>query len=206
MTEGIAGFLLKELNSSAFNYFLQNITETTTIEYQAQSTITTGFDVTNSEPNGNYIIAANANVSLQAGEEIVFEPGTEIYGEMQACIVPELDCESSGKTDQTGGTNWQEATESGDEEQNSQPETLDKEHETTFNLYPNPNNGEFIIVLENVAAKNTIVVYNLLGKQVASFQTLNSTTNVNLSNQPKGTYLVKVITGEQVFTEKVVVR
>ena len=64
-------------------------------------------------------------------------------------------------------------------------------------VYPNPNNGEFTI--ESTLASggsSTVEVYNVLGEKVYT-TTLNSNkgqnTTVNISNQPGGIYLYRVI-------------
>ncbi len=65
-------------------------------------------------------------------------------------------------------------------------------------VYPNPSNGEFTIVesgklnMEN--EKSNIEVYNMLGEKVYSqFSTLNSPFSINLSDEPNGVYLYRVI-------------
>jgi hypothetical protein len=63
-------------------------------------------------------------------------------------------------------------------------------------VYPNPSNGVFTIAL--VGAQNfvpsTIEIYNVLGQNVYSkFPTPLSPLTINLSGQPNGVYLYKVI-------------
>jgi hypothetical protein len=67
-------------------------------------------------------------------------------------------------------------------------------------LYPNPSNGEFTIVesgklnMEN--EKSNIEVYNMLGEIVygATLKQVQGDNIINLSNQPNGIYLYRVIT------------
>ena len=59
----------------------------------------------------------------------------------------------------------------------------------TLNIYPNPNNGSFIIESEN---ETTILVTTILG-EVALIQKLQQGKNeVNLSNQSSGLYFIKL--------------
>jgi hypothetical protein len=65
-------------------------------------------------------------------------------------------------------------------------------------VYPNPNNGIFTLSLshaELVSASQTIEIYNVLGEQVY-FEILKQVQGdytVNLSNQPNGVYLYRVL-------------
>lgn len=55
------------------------------------------------------------------------------------------------------------------------------------NLFPNPNNGEFTIKLNNSA---TVIIFNLLGEVVYNTRLPKGSTKINLSNLAKGTYIV----------------
>ncbi len=77
----------------------------------------------------------------------------------------------------------------------------------TFNIYPNPSNGVFYInSTENL--KNTeIKIYNCKGEILNVFnQNLNQNTELNLENYPKGIYLIKIFTENNVFTEKIIIQ
>jgi len=66
-----------------------------------------------------------------------------------------------------------------------------------MNVYPNPNNGVFTLQAngQQLMANSHIEVDNVLGTKVYSqFSTLNSPLSINLSNQPNGVYLYRVIT------------
>ncbi|MGB0917986.1 MAG: T9SS type A sorting domain-containing protein, partial [Flavobacteriales bacterium] len=74
-----------------------------------------------------------------------------------------------------------------------------------FNLFPNPNNGEFVIVNGN-GHRGNLQVFDALG-QVVSERTLNGETAVNLSigNQENGIYLVRITTETGIWNSRVVV-
>ena len=71
----------------------------------------------------------------------------------------------------------------------------------TVNLYPNPNNGIFTIALSHAVrqladpASQTITIYNVLGEQVynATLNQVQGDNNINISNQPNGIYLYRVL-------------
>lgn len=65
----------------------------------------------------------------------------------------------------------------------------------SISVYPNPNNGKFTIQSSVVRGQFSVEVYNILGEQVYSkpFLISNSQFLINLSNQPNGVYLYRVI-------------
>ncbi len=73
-----------------------------------------------------------------------------------------------------------------------------------INLYPNPNNGQFSMALENSDGDALIEVYDLMGKKVFTERNTTGQLVVNIEDQPKGIYFVKVTIGNEVFSEKVV--
>jgi hypothetical protein len=75
-----------------------------------------------------------------------------------------------------------------------------------LNVYPNPNNGIFKITINSVEKENTVTVYDLVGKVVLTktFNTIGQT--INISDQSKGVYFVKVQNGNQVQTKKIILQ
>ena len=65
----------------------------------------------------------------------------------------------------------------------------------SVNVYPNPSNGVFTIgVRDKEQGISEMQVYNMLGEKVYSqFNIQHSTFNINLSNQPNGVYLYRLI-------------
>ncbi len=77
-------------------------------------------------------------------------------------------------------------------------------------IFPNPATGKFTIDIRNEASVNNIKVINLTGQSVYNKDITNTaSTNsfeIDLSNQPKGIYLVKVTGEGVVMVGKVVLR
>lgn len=87
--------------------------------------------------------------------------------------------------------------------------TIDEANETpqsnsNFAIYPNPNKGQFTIELNNTATESTIEIYDLMGKKVWSKISLENKLEIDISNQPKGIYLVKVVNENQVKVQKII--
>jgi len=62
-------------------------------------------------------------------------------------------------------------------------------------VYPNPSlNGRTVV--SGLAGKNTVLIYGVLGKLLSKQETEDSSYAINLSNQPEGTYLVRLVNGE----------
>ncbi|MGP8214629.1 MAG: T9SS type A sorting domain-containing protein [Bacteroidia bacterium] len=77
----------------------------------------------------------------------------------------------------------------------------------SIKAFPNPNNGLFTIQ-SNTAPVNSIVeIYNILGQNIYQNKLNTNTLEINLSNQPAGMYLYRVIseTGECIGSGKLVI-
>jgi hypothetical protein len=76
-----------------------------------------------------------------------------------------------------------------------------------LNIYPNPSNGKFTLLV-NHAEKVNVKVVNSLGKVVFE-QTYSGTQNnynLNLQNQPKGYYLMTVTTDKNCISKTIIVQ
>jgi len=88
------------------------------------------------------------------------------------------------------------------------------EQATITNVYPNPNNGIFKISLNTISEKSNVEIYNSLGQKVYSspfipdsYRDHNSSFIIDISGQPAGIYLYRIITegGDLIGEGKVVV-
>jgi uncharacterized repeat protein (TIGR03803 family) len=83
-----------------------------------------------------------------------------------------------------------------------------------INIYPNPSNGIFTIVIASEAkqSRNKVEVYNMLGEKVYSSILpqipVGALNRIDLSNQPNGIYLYRVIanTGELMGEGKMIIQ
>lgn len=74
-----------------------------------------------------------------------------------------------------------------------------------INLFPNPTQGRFTI--NSNRRLNSVIVQNMLGEIIYTIPKNGSASNeIDLSDQPKGIYFVKVYTGERSYSEKLVVK
>ena len=71
-------------------------------------------------------------------------------------------------------------------------------------IFPNPSKGIFNI--NNISNENThIIVYDVLGNIIVSYPHLNQEFVLDLSNHPKGTYFIKLISDTLIETHKLIV-
>jgi hypothetical protein len=71
------------------------------------------------------------------------------------------------------------------------------------NIYPNPNNGNFVVESNNTA-KQTMQVYDINGKVVLS-QVINGKTTIDAGNLSEGVYNISIISNEGVVNKRLVI-
>ncbi|MCB0395140.1 MAG: T9SS type A sorting domain-containing protein, partial [Flavobacteriales bacterium] len=76
---------------------------------------------------------------------------------------------------------------------------------TGINIFPNPTSHSVMIATGSELNNATLQVFDMTGKMVfeKSYETFNN-AELNLSDQPKGIYMVKITSPDQVYTEKVI--
>ena len=72
----------------------------------------------------------------------------------------------------------------------------------SFKMFPNPANGNFVYF--NVTENATINVYNILGKLIQSVEVTQSKNSIDVSELNRGIYLVKINSGKQFITKKLI--
>lgn len=87
---------------------------------------------------------------------------------------------------------------------------LNDETMSPFKVYPNPSNGVFNIAMQAKTNNVNYSIYSMEGKMVANQRiNVNSSTldqQVNLSHLPKGTYIIKVTDGNELYTSKLIIK
>jgi len=72
-------------------------------------------------------------------------------------------------------------------------------------VYPNPNNGKFMVDLIGLGGNISIKIFNILGEEVYSGQTTASgSMDIDLSNQQNGTYVIQVSNEKHLVTKRII--
>ncbi len=72
----------------------------------------------------------------------------------------------------------------------------------SFKMFPNPTNGDRVYF--SVTEDATINIYNVIGKLVSTRAVTKSKNNINISELSKGVYLLKINSGKQFITKKLI--
>ena len=90
--------------------------------------------------------------------------------------------------------------------ENSRGEELisNKEESVSVKIYPNPNRGQFNIDLGLGENKAIVEVFDLMGKKVYTQHHVDGAITVDIIDQPRGIYLIKITIGEKVINEKII--
>jgi len=76
-----------------------------------------------------------------------------------------------------------------------------------INIYPNPNNGNFVINTNNTLSNNAFVeIYTITGQRVYKSEINSSNHNINLSSNSAGVYLVRIIDGSKILNKKIIIK
>jgi hypothetical protein len=77
-------------------------------------------------------------------------------------------------------------------------------NKSAFKLYPNPNNGTFIIYLDSIKPLSTIKIYNQLGQEVfkSKITTKYNQINTNLTN---GVYQIVLFDTKKMYVKRLVI-
>lgn len=141
--------------------------------------------------------APGISMTMTAGNAIELNPGFEGNHGFEAYIDPSLNCSMSLKSTVHGNRDISEGTNNKPVEQIMMPERMLK-------IYPNPNNGSFTVDVPG-AENYSVYVYTLLGETILVKENTNlSKLQIDLKGNKAGTFIVKVITQESIWYEKVV--
>jgi hypothetical protein len=84
--------------------------------------------------------------------------------------------------------------------------SVDENEKSTFTIYPNPSNGEFVIRLsENNSSDKLITVTNLLGQEVYRSVSNKQYYYINLKNVDKGIYLIRISSSNSDIIKKLII-
>jgi len=71
-------------------------------------------------------------------------------------------------------------------------------------VFPNPCNGHFTLILSGEI--KTVEIYNMLGEIVYHAEMIRQQSEIDLSNQPKGIYIAKFYSGQNIQSEKIMIQ
>ena len=81
--------------------------------------------------------------------------------------------------------------------------SVNEDNEQSIQLFPNPTNSTSILQFET-ATNHSVEVVNNLGQVVSTYQTDSKQLNINLSEQAKGIYLLRITNGNSVITKELI--
>jgi hypothetical protein len=182
------------------------------IDYQQENHITLHAN-NNITTNGNLTIHSGADFEFLAGERITLNPGfnTEPGAHFVAQAgMPCVNGKSNKKRNLFNDINeiylpkYKEFKIS-DYIIKTENDIFDEN--IFFSLYPNPNNGEFKAIITGNNDENiSLSITNVLGEKIYSkINIISQEFEINISDQPKGIYFIRIIAGEKEFKEKAVV-
>ncbi|MCK9203266.1 MAG: chitobiase/beta-hexosaminidase C-terminal domain-containing protein [Bacteroidales bacterium] len=163
----------------------------TTTCYNAKQTITVGGQ------NGPFLVQDGGSVTMIAGLNILFLPGTKVGsgGYLSAYITQtETYCGAKSATIPEPETKAIAVT------------TLQSNH-STFRVYPNPTSGSFTLDMSGTdpSQKVNVEIYRMTGEPVLK-ETLTgeSQHQYNLGDQPTGIYILRILNTEMAGTIKII--
>ena len=162
----------------------------TTKTYAATNSITVG---------NSFEIINPGDVTMVAGSDIIIT-NIVVTGKLFAYIDPNVDCTIG----QLGRLTFNDPSNNKDyNESNEVNDTKDIYYDIF--MYPNPNKGIFnISIPSEINYEFTIYIYDIFGKLIYKKEkTSLSDLQINITDHPKGLYLVKFINNAQVLNGKI---
>lgn len=136
-------------------------------------------------PNADFVFSAGEKVVLESG--FIAEAGSHFVAEIAPCT--------------PGPQRIYEYAQEDDNQNN---------HDIKALISPNPSTGKFTLQIpqeeESENPNYTIEIYNILGEKILQSEIQNSKSLIDLSSHPKGIYFLKIQSGENIYTEKIVVQ
>lgn len=78
---------------------------------------------------------------------------------------------------------------------------------STFSIYPNPNNGKFLLQgAMSDGLETNFTIFNILGEIIYQTEIPGLQFEFDLSSQPQGIYFMRINEGEKVFFEKILLQ
>jgi hypothetical protein len=147
---------------------------------------------------------SGSSVDLIAGNTIRFLPGFHAYeGSYAHAWITEDETFCDGGS---GSIVMDPSSEKSIDSDRGMPiKEQDSGNRKSIKVYPNPNNGKFILEVTKLANVAEVKVYNALGTMVYHAKVEDGQATVNLSGIGRGLYVVMVTDGKEQLTRKIVV-
>lgn len=86
--------------------------------------------------------------------------------------------------------------------------SIESSEMSLFNMYPNPASGIVNISLANIYDNQNVEIYDITGRLINKLELKNNSTTqqIDISSLNQGIYLVKVIQGNNSYSEKLIVK
>lgn len=150
----------------------------------------------------NFINDSSANTTAKASTYISIVPGSVIKaGSQFLAKIEAVSCATTAIPYVAENNTYSRNAmgEKSDETQNEQP-VISK----ALLISPNPNNGVFKISLNEIT-EGTIQITDLIGFTIFNTEFKNQKEfDINMQEKPKGIYIVRVLSGNEVFTGKII--
>ena len=91
--------------------------------------------------------------------------------------------------------------------QNSTTGIAENQSQTNISVYPNPSNGQFQFSMDGspLSKDCKMEIYSVQGERIYQSVITNTKSDIDLSNQTKGIYFVKMYNGQTILTKKMVI-
>jgi len=149
--------------------------------------------------NSTQQIPAGVSVNYVAGDEVVLNPSFQTEDNFMAVVMPE----------ETGNVCDNITVKQTVEREN--PEIYEDDEftpEKDLEIYPNPTNGSFNIMLTPeylaVMPEATITIFDDKGKVILFKESVAEINVIDISEHPKGTYIVEISSVIETITTKVI--
>ncbi|MBI2280946.1 MAG: cellulase family glycosylhydrolase [Bacteroidetes bacterium] len=147
----------------------------------------------------NVTLNNGSSTKFIAEKRIHLLPGVKAYnGAISHLYIDDLHCPTNSNSNYSGVMPLQRLSDV------NEPTTILVE-DNNVKVYPNPNKGDFAIELSgNIEENHSIAIYNLQGQEIYNKDIFIGINNIDLSNEPKGIYFIKITSGTNITFEKII--
>ncbi len=146
-------------------------------------------------------------VKLTSCNEIVLEPGFEVepVGDNYLVLDASNPCLTRNGTKKLKNKQDEQIIHEPKNEENDFSIANEKQEQEDIFIFPNPNTGVFTLNIQsNYISQSKIELYSNDGKLLMTKTQLSGTMQMEIINEPRGVYFIKLITPEHVITKKII--